>query len=204
MSCNGIHANVSVKRGQIGLFAMIWILSISISFSFQMISSPSKYSRILRYPNARYNKQMTTLILSQSLKASEITVEIEESFIPLDTGVTMQVLKVQSTLRKASPKPPLLLIHGSFHAAWCWTEHYMPYFASLGYDSIAISLRGTGGTPALDGEKRVKIETHIYDLKSYLDIYFEDNQKPVIIAHSFGGILAMKYIEKYSNLDQFQ
>ena len=147
---------------------------------------------------------MSPLTSKLGVKANQNVVEIKESFVPLSTGVTMQVLSAETTSRKASSKPPLLFIHGSFHAAWCWAEHYMSYFASIGYDSKAISLRGTGGTPALEGEKKVTIETHMNDFKSFLNIYSEENEKPILIAHSFGGILAMKYLEKYSNLNQFR
>jgi hypothetical protein len=28
----------------------------------------------------------------------------------------------------SSSKPPLLFVHGSYHSAWCWQEHFMPYF----------------------------------------------------------------------------
>lgn len=48
------------------------------------------------------------------------------------------------------PRPPLLFVHGSYHSSWCWAEHFLPYFSSLGYAVYAVSLRGTGptGTPA--------------------------------------------------------
>lgn len=48
---------------------------------------------------------------------------------------------------RSKPLPPLVFIHGSFHAAWCWGEHWMPFLASKGYETFAISLRGTSGTP---------------------------------------------------------
>lgn len=40
-------------------------------------------------------------------------------------------------------KPPILFIHGSYHSAWCFREHYLDYFSSLGHRCFAISLRGT-------------------------------------------------------------
>jgi len=30
---------------------------------------------------------------------------------------------------------PLLFVHGYWHAAWCWTEHFLPYFAQQGAKS---------------------------------------------------------------------
>lgn len=50
---------------------------------------------------------------------------------------------------KAKLLPPLLFVHGSYHSSWCWAEHFLPYFASLGYPCYAVSLRGTGPTGTL-------------------------------------------------------
>lgn len=109
---------------------------------------------------------------------------------------------------KTSKKQPLLFIHGSFHSSWCWAEHFMPYFASLGFPCYALSLRGTGGTFAGEGVRKVRIEDHVHDLTDciqYIQEYESDSigstdlnsVKPVLIAHSFGGITIMKYLEKY-------
>lgn len=48
---------------------------------------------------------------------------------------------------KKQEKPVLAFLHGSFHSAWCWSEKYMPFFADKGYECVAFSLQGTGGTP---------------------------------------------------------
>jgi hypothetical protein len=56
-------------------------------------------------------------------------------------GVTLEVLHASGGAAAAS-KPPLLFVHGSFHAAWCWAEHWLGYYAALGYDAHAVSLRG--------------------------------------------------------------
>ena len=60
-------------------------------------------------------------------------------------------LDLEVIARKAeggSEYPPLLFVHGSCHAAWCWDEHFLPYFADHGFDSYALSLRGHGGSAA--------------------------------------------------------
>ena len=104
-------------------------------------------------------------------------------------------------------KQPLLFIHGSFHASWCWAEHYMSFFASLGYPSYALSLRGTGGTFAGEGVTKVKIDEHVGDLTDIISYIREcegadtdtdtgANVKPVLVAHSFGGLAVMKYLEQ--------
>jgi len=43
---------------------------------------------------------------------------------------------------QGTQRPPLLFVHGSFHAAWCWREHFMPHFAAAGWVTLAVSLRG--------------------------------------------------------------
>jgi len=114
---------------------------------------------------------------------------------------------LSSAKSNASNKQPLLFIHGSFHSSWCWAEHFMPFFASAGYPCYALSLRGTGGTFAGQGVKKVKIEQHVHDLTDFIQYIQEDESesngrtyldsvKPVLIAHSFGGLAIMKYLEK--------
>src|SRR5664280_9489 len=41
---------------------------------------------------------------------------------------------------------PLLFVHGGCHAAWCWDEHFLDYFASHGFRAAAVSLRAHGGS----------------------------------------------------------
>ncbi|WP_459551866.1 hypothetical protein [Mycobacterium kiyosense] len=35
-----------------------------------------------------------------------------------------------------------LLLHGSWHGAWCWDEHFLGYLADRGYACHALSVRG--------------------------------------------------------------
>ena len=44
--------------------------------------------------------------------------------------------------------PSLLFVHGTWHAAWCWDEHFLDFFASKGHHALAVSLRGHGGSPS--------------------------------------------------------
>ena len=59
-----------------------------------------------------------------------------------------------SPLHRSKPLPPLVFIHGSYHAGWCWAEHWMPFLAAKGYETYSISLRGTSGTPIPGTEVR--------------------------------------------------
>lgn len=69
-------------------------------------------------------------------------------FHELPSGLKMEVI-FQKGL-KANPEeeanqskiPPLVFVHGSFHAAWCWAEHWLPFFSQSGFDCYALSLLG--------------------------------------------------------------
>ena len=75
----------------------------------------------------------------------------------------------------------------------------MPYFASLGYPCVALSLQGTGGTPAVpEGAKKVKISNHVDDWNAFLEGLGDNsdgalglglgiNPQIALIGHSFGG-----------------
>lgn len=106
-----------------------------------------------------------------------------------------------------SIKPPIFFVHGSFHSAWYFAENFMPYFTARGHDCYAISLRGTAATgmPPTDPGESVRIEDHIADVSYCLDEilrrYRETGRPstpPVLVAHSFGGMVAMKLLELQS------
>ncbi|CAB9517426.1 Alpha beta hydrolase [Seminavis robusta] len=123
----------------------------------------------------------------------------------LSSGVSMKVLwsdSSKATNKKGPQLPPLIFLHGSFHGAWCWSERFFPYFANLGYPVAALNWRGTGGTFAGEGVKKVKMEEHVQDLKAFLEEFVPSKLqstelKPILISHSFGGLSIMKYLEKY-------
>lgn len=101
---------------------------------------------------------------------------------------------------KWTKKPTLLFLHGSFHGAWCWSENFFPYFTELGYPVAALSWRGTGGTFAGEGVKKVKLGEHVEDLESLLDqlesiVGLPSASRPVVIAHSFGSLAVMKDLD---------
>lgn len=103
-------------------------------------------------------------------------------------------------------KPPIIFIHGSFHAAWCYAENYLDYFSSLGHHSYAISLRGTSttGMPPQNPGEVVTIEQHVSDVKNVLLLLKAamadraggmETPDPIIVSHSFGGLIVMKLLE---------
>ena len=39
---------------------------------------------------------------------------------------------------------PIVFVHGAWHGAWCWEEHFLDYFAQHGYVVLAFDLRQHG------------------------------------------------------------
>lgn len=85
--------------------------------------------------------------------------------------------------------PPLLFIHGGFHGAWCWRDHFMPWFAQRGYDCSAISYRDHG-----ESERTGRHD--IWRLRDYVDdvrwAVTQMPEKPILVGHSLGGSIAQK------------
>jgi pimeloyl-ACP methyl ester carboxylesterase len=89
--------------------------------------------------------------------------------------------------------PPLLFVHGAWHAAWCWQEYFIPYFAARGWDCYAFSLRGHGGS---EGHVRwASGADYVADVEQIIE---QIGKRPVIIAHSMGGYVLQKYLETHT------
>lgn len=89
---------------------------------------------------------------------------------------------------------PLVFIHGAFVGAWCWQEHFLPWFAAQGFEVYAPSLRGHGGS---DGHLNTSgIQDYVADVASVTD---ELAVTPVLIGHSMGGLVAQRYLEEYAS-----
>lgn len=87
---------------------------------------------------------------------------------------------------------PLLFVHGTGHAAWCWDEYFLPYFADKGFDCYALSLRGHGKSEGLDKLKWASIADHVSDVSRVASGL---SKTPVVIGHSLGGLVVQKYLE---------
>lgn len=87
---------------------------------------------------------------------------------------------------------PLLFVHGAWHAAWCWDEHFLGYFADRGYRAIALSFRGHGGSPTDKPLRKCSVADYVKDVQSVADTL---PVPPVVIGHSMGGLIVQKYLE---------
>jgi pimeloyl-ACP methyl ester carboxylesterase len=89
---------------------------------------------------------------------------------------------------------PLLFLHGAWHGAWCW-EHFLPFFAGLGYECHALSLRGHGGSGGHQGIRWYGAGDYVADLEAAVAAL---PAPPVLIGHSMGGYVAQLYLERHA------
>lgn len=88
----------------------------------------------------------------------------------------------------------MLFVHGKWHGAWCWDEHFLPYFAAHGYDCTALSLRGHAGSQGREKLRWTSIADYVADVEQAAGHF---DVPPVIIGHSMGGFIAQKYLERH-------
>ena len=117
---------------------------------------------------------------------------VSRSVAQLSTGLAMEHLRCGPTQEPPATASPFLLVHGTFHGAWCWEQHWMERFAAAGLESHAVSLRGTSGSPC--DAKSVKISEHVADLRAFVDEHL-NGRPPILVGHSFGGASCLKYLE---------
>lgn len=86
----------------------------------------------------------------------------------------------------------LLFVHGAWHAAWCWNDHFLDFFANNGYRSVALSLRGHGASTVSQPLRRCSIADYVDDVAAVADAM---PTPPVLIGHSMGGFVVQKYLE---------
>ncbi len=92
---------------------------------------------------------------------------------------------------------PLLFVHGAWHGAWCWNDHFLPYFAEHGYRAFAPSLRGHGGSAPRPHLRTARIADYVSDVGEVADgLAARLGRRPVLIGHSMGGLVVQKCMEE--------
>ena len=87
---------------------------------------------------------------------------------------------------------PLLFVHGAWHAAWCWEENFLGFFADRGYRAVALSLRGHGNSATEKPLRVCTVADFVEDIATVADTL---PSPPVIIGHSMGGFLVQNYLQ---------
>jgi len=87
---------------------------------------------------------------------------------------------------------PLVFVHGSFHAGWCWDMHFLDFFAASGFHVLAPSLRGHGLSPTDKPLWRCSVSDFVDDVSSIAKTL---TPHPILVGHSMGGFVVQKYLE---------
>lgn len=88
---------------------------------------------------------------------------------------------------------PILFVHGAYVGAWCWDEHFLPYFAEHGYAVYAPSLRGHGESAGRESLDSAGIDDYVADI---LAVAHSLDTPPILIGHSMGAILVQRALRR--------
>ena len=78
--------------------------------------------------------------------------------------------------------PPILLIHGAWHGAWCW-DRLIPALTARGRKAVAIDLPGAGD----DATPQAEVTLDLY-ARRVLDALKALDEPAVLLGHSMGGL----------------
>jgi pimeloyl-ACP methyl ester carboxylesterase len=109
--------------------------------------------------------------------------------------VSIQLEIISREPKVSKFETPLLFVHGTGHGAWCWDEHFLPFFAARGFSAHAVSLRGHGKSDVTGKLKWASIADYVEDV---FQAASRLPAKPVVIGHSMGGLVVQKYLEKHA------
>ncbi|KAE9595161.1 hypothetical protein Lal_00009249 [Lupinus albus] len=115
-------------------------------------------------------------------------------FHELPSGLSMEVIvqKKKNKNKNVEKKQSLVFVHGSYHAAWCWAQHWLPFFSDSGYDCYALSLLGQGESDGPSDSVAGTLQTHARDVADFINRNIASS--PVLLGHSFGGLIIQYYI----------
>lgn len=94
-------------------------------------------------------------------------------------------------------KPPILLVHGAWHAAWCWHGSFARFFADHGYYVHSLDLRGHGRSPAQTAMRWNRISHYVDDAETVVKSF---KQSPIVIGHSMGGLVTQHLLKREVSL----
>eukprot|EP00271_Cylindrocystis_brebissonii_P017147 TRINITY_DN4330_c0_g1_i3.p1 TRINITY_DN4330_c0_g1~~TRINITY_DN4330_c0_g1_i3.p1 ORF type:complete len:366 (+),score=84.41 TRINITY_DN4330_c0_g1_i3:83-1180(+) len=108
----------------------------------------------------------------------------------LPSGKRLEV--IEKLADASSGLPPIVFIHGSYHAAWCFAEKWLPYFQQRGHSCYALSMLGQGGSDLPDGPVAGTLQSLARDVAHF--IRSSVGAPPVLLGHSFGGLIVQAYL----------
>ena len=75
---------------------------------------------------------------------------------------------------------PLLFLHGAWHGAWCWDEHFLDFFATQGLSSPGSQLAGARVEP------NRQINTDVFD-RRFCQRYVFGHRFVAVASHPGGS-----------------
>lgn len=112
---------------------------------------------------------------------------------PVPHTMTQRLELLHAPAEGPRARHPLLFLHGAFAGAWCWEPNFMPFFAERGFECYALSLRGHAGSHGRERLNEFGIADYVDDVATAVR---EIGAPPVLVAHSMGGFVAQKYLER--------
>lgn len=88
----------------------------------------------------------------------------------------------------------IVFLHGAWCWNWYWKPYFLPYFASQGYESVAFSLRGHGGSEGHALINTFSIRDYVRDLRAVVSTL----DTPLIVGHSMGGFVTQAYLTRHA------
>ncbi|MDR1660869.1 MAG: alpha/beta hydrolase [Azoarcus sp.] len=107
------------------------------------------------------------------------------------TPSSLEIIAHSSASR--AHRTPLLFVHGAYVAAWCWEEHFLPWFARQGWDVYALSLTGHGNSRGRVDLDHLSLDNYVADVAEVIATL---PSPPALIGHSMGGMVVQKYLEQ--------
>ena len=92
---------------------------------------------------------------------------------------------------RASRRPPLLFVHGGYVDGWCWTPHFLPWFAARGWPAHALSLRGHGGSGGAGMLFATGLDDYAADVERVAGSLPEP---PILVGHSMGAAIVERML----------
>jgi pimeloyl-ACP methyl ester carboxylesterase len=83
----------------------------------------------------------------------------------------------------STTKPPIVLVHGAWHGAWCW-RRVIPRLQAAGHEVFVPTLTGLADKAHLLS-RSVNLDTHIQDVVGLLEA--EELSNVVLVGHSYAG-----------------
>lgn len=88
--------------------------------------------------------------------------------------------------------PAILLVHGAWHGAWCWEQHFAPWLRQRGHDVETLDLPRHGHP----GPRRIGMPS-VRDYVDAVEAAVHRSARPLVVAgHSMGGFVVQKLMER--------